>query len=256
MTDLLAGKQVLVTGAGSGIGAATARLFAGMGARIAVGYHSNNAGAEALVGQLPGTGHLALRTKIDDPESLTKSATTLHDRFGHLDCLVNSAGNTTRISSGDLDCLTDEVFDDLLRTNLRGTFSAIRAFLPLLRAAPEGASIINLGSLASSTGVGSNLAYVASKGGLLSLSKGLARVLGPQIRVLTVSPAGVDTDFVKGRDPTLLERQAGGVPLQKATSADDVALAVLACAALLTSSTGIEVIVDEGRHLSGWPLNP
>lgn len=254
MSDLMQGKRVFVTGAGSGIGAATARLMAGEGARVAVGYHNDSAGAEAVVASLPGQGHLALRAKIDDAQSLASAVDELAAAFGHLDVLVNSAGSTVRVPPADLDGLTDAIFDEITRINLRSPFSVIRACHPLLSRAPEGAVIVNIGSLAAHTGVGSNLAYAASKAGLVALSKGLARVFGPGIRVLTVSPGGVETDFVKGRDPAVAARNAETSPLKRSTTPEDVARTVLACAALMPSSTGIDVVVDEGRHLVGWPL--
>ena len=254
MTGLMTGKTVLVTGAGSGIGAATARLMAEHGARVALGYHRDASGAEAVLAALPGSGHLVLPVVIDEAESLVAAAAWLDTEFGHLDCLVNSAGSSKRVPHGDLDALTDEFFDQITRINLRGPFATIRAMLQLLRKAPDGASIVNIGSLAAHTGVGSNIAYVASKGGISAMSKSLARVLGPQIRVLTVSPAGVETDFLKGRDPAVSLRNAETAPLKKQTFPESIAATVLACAALMPSATGIDVIADEGRHLVGWPL--
>lgn len=254
MSALLDGKCVLVTGAGSGIGAATAQLMAREGGRVAVGYHNDAHKAAAVVAALEGTGHLAVRVKIDEAESLAAAAAEIGAAFGRLDVLVNSAGSTARVPPANLDELTDELFDRIARINLRGPFATIRAFVPLLREASDGAVIVNIGSLAAYTGVGSNLAYAASKAGLLALSKGLARVLGPGIRVLTVSPAGVETDFVKGRDPAVSARNAATSPLGKPTLPGDVAQTVLACAALMPSATGIDIVVDEGRHLVGWPL--
>ena len=251
----MAGKHVLITGAGSGIGAATARLMAAEGARVAVGYHSNRQGAEALIAGLAGGGHIPVGIKVDETESLVAGAEALGAAFGHLDLLVNSGGSTVRVPATDLDGLTDDLFDQSMAINLRGPFAVIRSFVPLLRKAPDGAAIVSVASLAAHTGVGSSLAYAASKAGLIALSKGLARVLGPKIRVLTVSPAGVETDFVKGRDPAVSLKNAEAVPLKKRTFPEDVARTILACAALMPSATGIDVIVDEGRSLVGWPLS-
>lgn len=255
MTVLMAGKHVLITGAGSGIGAATARLMAAEGARVAVGYHNNRQGADSVIAGLAGDGHVPIRIKVEDTTTLVAAARALEAAFGHLDLLVNSGGSTVRVSATDLDGLTDELFDQSTAINLRGPFAVIRSFVPLLSKAPEGAAIVSVASLAAHTGVGSNLAYAASKAGLIALSKGLARVLGPKIRVLTVSPAGVETDFVKGRDPAVSLRNAEAVPLKKRTFPEDVARTILACAALMPSATGIDVVVDEGRSLVGWPLS-
>jgi 3-oxoacyl-[acyl-carrier protein] reductase len=248
MSVALTGKTVVVTGGTSGIGAATARLFANDGARVAIGYHSDAEKARQVAADLPGTGHIAVRMKIDDEASLKAAAEQIATAFGHIDVLVNSAGRTVVIPARDLDRLTDDVFDEVTRVNLRGPFSVIRTLVPLLKAAPE-AVIVNIGSVAALTGVGSNLAYCASKAGVHALTIALAKVLAPTIRVLTVSPGAVDTDFVKGRAPGALDKIAAGTPLGKVTSADAVAQSVLACAVSLTSSTGIEVRVDEGRHL-------
>lgn len=254
MTGLMDAKTVLITGAGSGIGAATAVLMARQGARVAVGYHSSVENAEQVIARMAGTGHIAVRAKIDAADSLAAAVETIEARFGHLDVLVNSGGSTVRVPPAQIDDLTDEIFDEICHINLRGPFAAIRAFVPLLRKAREGAVVVNIGSLAAHTGVGSNLAYAASKAGLLALSKGLARVIGPEIRVLSVSPGGVETDFIKGRDPAVAARNAKATPLKRSTRPEAVAQTVLACAALMPSATGIDIVVDEGRHLVGWPL--
>jgi 3-oxoacyl-[acyl-carrier protein] reductase len=246
--DDLGGRTAIVTGGSSGIGAASVRRLAAAGARVAVGYHRDRMAAEALVAALPGTGHLAMQLRIDDAQSLAAAVAAVSRRFDKLDILVNSAGSTESIPAADLDTRSDEIFDQITRVNLRGPFATIRAFRPLLDVSAD-AVIVNIGSIAARTGVGSNLAYCAAKAGLDALTVGLAKALGPRIRVLTVAPAGVDTDFVKGRASDALETVAARMPLQKVTTPDDVARAVMACITLLTSSTGISLPVDEGRHL-------
>ncbi len=250
---LMTGKTALVTGAGSGIGAATARLLAAQGARVVLGYHRDAAGADAVLADLPGEGHFALPLKIDDPKSLAEGYRRIADACEGLDLLVNSAGSSRRVPLGDLDALDDALFEAILKINLVSPFAVVRCFRPLLERCP-GAAVVNISSLAAHTGVGSNLAYAAAKGGLNTLTVGLARVLGPAVRVFSVSPGGVDTEFVKGRDPAVLAQGAAQTPLKKVTRAEDVAQAVLACAALLTSATGIDIKIDEGRALVGWSL--
>ncbi|MBU1317198.1 MAG: SDR family oxidoreductase [Alphaproteobacteria bacterium] len=238
----------LVTGANSGIGRATAMRLAGLGTTVIVGYNSRRELAEQVVDGLQGSGHVAMSIRIDDPASVASAAAAVGERFGRLDALVNCGGATTPVAASDLEALTDDLFDRALTINLRGPFAMIRAFRPLLQQA-ESATIVNISSIAAKTGVGSSLAYLAAKGGLDSLTIALAKVLAPRIRVFSVSPAGVDTDFVANRSRDQLQAVANRVPLAKITAPDDVARAVIACIVYLTSSTGIVVPVDEGRHL-------
>ncbi len=241
-------RVALVTGASRGIGRATALRLGRLGMQVVVGYHSDASAAEGVVAELDGDNRLACRVSIDDDTSVRAAAALVADRYGRLDVLVNSGGSTRPVPANDLDALDDEFFDRVLRINLRGPFAMIRALRPLLEKG-EGAVVVNVSSLSARTGVGSNLAYCAAKGGLDTLTVGLARVLAPGIRVFSVSPAGVDTDFVEGRSRADLEARAAVTPLAKVTLPDDVARAIEAAVTHFTSSTGIVLMVDEGRHL-------
>ena len=241
-------KVALVTGGGSGIGRATAARLAAMGSAVVVGYNSRRVMAEEVVAGLEGSGHLALRIAIDQPASISEAAAAVDKQYGRLDALVNCGGATMPVPVNDLDKLTDEIFDRTVTINLRGPFAMVRAFRPLLERG-SGASIVNISSIAARTGLGSSLAYLAAKAGVDALTIALAKVLAPKIRVFSVSPAGVDTDFVAGRTREHLQKIAEKLPLAHVTTPDDVARAAVACIVSLTSSTGIVVPVDEGRHL-------
>lgn len=246
-------KVALVTGASSGIGKATAARLAAMGSAVVVGYNSRRELAEEVVEGLHDTGqqgirHLAMRIAIDDPASISEAAAAVDKQYGRLDALINCGGATTPVPLNDLDKLTDDIFDQTVTINLRGPFAMVRAFRPLLERG-SGAAIVNISSIAARTGLGSSLAYLAAKAGVDALTIALAKVLAPQIRVFSVSPAGVDTDFVPGRTREQLQKTAERLPLAHITTPDDVARAVVACIVNLTSSTGIVVPVDEGRHL-------
>ncbi|PJI39663.1 MAG: short-chain dehydrogenase [Ferrovibrio sp.] len=241
-------KVALVTGGSSGIGRATAARLAALGSAVIVGYNSRREQAEAVVAELPGSGHMALRIAIEDSASISAAVKAVEERFGRLDALVNSGGATTPVPAADLDRLTDEIFDRTVTVNLRGPFAVIRAFRPLLERGSS-AAIVNISSIAARTGLGSSLAYLSAKAGVDALTIALAKVLAPRIRVFSVSPAGVDTDFVPGRSRETLVKTAEKLPLAHVTTPDDVARAAIACIVSLTSSTGIIVPVDEGRHL-------
>jgi 3-oxoacyl-[acyl-carrier protein] reductase len=241
-------KVALVTGASSGIGKATAVRLAALGSTVVVGYNSRSASAEDVVDGLQGSGHVAMRIAIDEPASIVAAAAAVKERFGRLDALVNSGGATMPVPANDLDELTDDIFDRTVMINLRGPFAMVRAFRPLLERG-NGAAIVNISSIAARTGLGSSLAYLSAKAGVDALTVALAKVLAPRIRVFSVSPAGVDTDFVAGRTREQLQKIAERLPLGHVTTPDDVARAVIACIVNLTSSTGIVVPVDEGRHL-------
>lgn len=241
-------KVAVVTGGSSGIGRATAARLAGMGSTIVVGYNSRSDAADDVVRGLRGDGHVAMRIAIDDPASIAEAAAAVKARFDGVDALVNCGGATTPVAAGDLEGLTDDIFDRTVTLNLRGPFAMVRAFRPLLERGAN-AAIVNVSSIAARTGIGSSLAYLAAKGGLDSLTIALAKVLAPKVRVFSVSPAGVDTDFVPNRTREQLEKVAEKFPLGRVTTPDDVARAVVACIVNLTSSTGIIVPVDEGRHL-------
>jgi 3-oxoacyl-[acyl-carrier protein] reductase len=244
----LSDKVAVVTGGSNGIGAATVRRLAQAGARVAVGYNTGLDRAERLIGELPGAGHMAVHMKLQETQTLRRAAAKVADAYGRADILVNSAGMTRPIPHADLEALDDDTIDGILIANVRGPFATIRAFAPLLRGSGD-AVIVNISSLSAVTGVGSNIAYCASKAALDTMTMSLARVLGPEIRVLSVSPGAVPTDFVAGRDRAAVERLAQATPLKRVTEPDDVALAVMSCITHLRSSTGMRILVDGGRHL-------
>src|SRR5205823_409445 len=191
-------KVALVTGGNSGIGKATVARLAAMGSVVVVGYNSRREQAEEVVGGLQGRGHLAMRIAIDDPASISEAAVPVGKQYWRLDLLVNCGGAITPVPANDFQGLTDDIFDRTVSLNLRGPFAMVRAFRPLLERG-SGAAIVNISSIAARTGLGSSLAYLAAKAGVDALTIALAKVLAPKIRVFSVSPAGVDTDFVARR---------------------------------------------------------
>jgi 3-oxoacyl-[acyl-carrier protein] reductase len=244
----LAGKVAVVVGGSGGIGAAAARLLAEEGASVVVTYRSDAAGAAKLIQTLAGSGHRAEPVTVEDTGTLTALASLVREVYGRADILVNTAGFTKPVPANDLDALDDALIDRLFQVNWRGQFAAVRAFRSLLEASGDGL-VVNVSSIAALNGVGSNIAYAAVKAGIDTMTKSLARVLAPKVRVMSVSPGVVDTDFVPGRDAAALAKIAPTIPARRIATADDVARAIAACATHLTYSTGSLVIVDGGRAL-------
>src|SRR5215472_7224348 len=185
-------KVAIVTGGSSGIGAASARRLAAAGARVVVGYNRGLERAEKLIAELPGTGHCAMHLPLEDTAQIRRVAAAVSDQFGRGDILVNSAGFTRMVPHADLEALDDDLIDAVLTANVRGPFATIRAFVPLLRASGDGV-IVNISSGAAQNGTGSSIIYGASKAALNTMSMALARVLGPEIRVVVVAPGMVHT---------------------------------------------------------------
>jgi 3-oxoacyl-[acyl-carrier protein] reductase len=247
-TDRLDGRVAVIAGGAGAIGFATARRLAARGAQCVLLHHQQEAVVQARLADLPGSGHGQLTASITDSASLRAAAEAVASRYGRCDILVNSAGATRPVPAADLEGLTDELIDDMLKLNFRGVFATIRAFAPLLKESGDGL-VVNLSSIAAFTGVGSNLAYVAAKAGIDVVGDALARVLAPQVRVLSVSPGVVESGFVPGRGADFNQKTASTTPLGRIGQPDDIAAAVEACATTLRFATGTRLVIDGGRHL-------
>ncbi|MGO9359714.1 MAG: SDR family NAD(P)-dependent oxidoreductase [Xanthobacteraceae bacterium] len=244
-------RVVLITGGAGGIGAASARQFAATGARVVITHRpgaDKAAAAQAVVAGLAGTDHAAFAADVAETSTLLALRDAVAARYGRLDILVNSAGFTRPIPHADLDALDDELIDRMFQVNWRGQFAAIRTFAPMLKQSGNGL-IVSVSSIAGSTGNGSSIAYCAAKAGIDVVTKSLARALAPQVRVLGVAPGAVDTNFVPSRGAEFNAKAAATIPLKRVATADDVAVAIVACATHLTFSTGSTILVDGGRAL-------
>jgi NAD(P)-dependent dehydrogenase (short-subunit alcohol dehydrogenase family) len=179
--------------------------------------------------------------------------------WGRLDVLVNNAGTTKHVPHGDLDGLSSEDFQRLFGVNTIGPFQMVRAARDLLeagaKASGRASSVVNVSSVAGISGIGSSVAYAASKGALNTITISLARALAPLIRVNAVCPGYIDTPwFTKGRGvegaAKVRDSVVAKVPLKRASSAEDVANVV--CFLALPQSgnlTGEIVRIDAGAHL-------
>src|SRR5437763_16168045 len=201
----LEGKVAVVTGGSSGIGAASCHQFAAAGARVVVGYKKGVDRAERLIAELPGVGHKPMHLPLEDTAQIRKVAAAVQEEFGRADVLVNSAGFTRMVPHHDLEALDDDLIDQVLTANVRAPFATIRAFVPLLRETGDGL-IVNISSGAAQSGTGSSSIYGASKAALNTMSMALARVRGPEIRVVVVAPGMVHTGFVPGRTEEMMAK--------------------------------------------------
>jgi 3-oxoacyl-[acyl-carrier protein] reductase len=254
------GFCAIITGASSGLGAASALRLAQAGARLVINYASNLAGAEAVVDACRAAGAEAVAvqgdvSRDDDCRRIVAAAAP----WGRLDALINNAGTTKHVAHGKLDGLTAEDFQQLFAINSIGPYQMIRAARPLLdagaAAAGRSAAVVNVSSIAGLNGVGSSIAYVASKGALNAMTLALARALAPAIRVNAVCPGYIDTSwFEKGRGVAgatrVREAVQAKVPLKVASSAEDVAeLVCFLASARSGHMTGELVRMDAGMHL-------
>ncbi len=249
MADL-AGKVAVVTGGGGGIGSAICATLADQGASVVVGYHRSREGAEALCARLDGGGrHVALPAPVTDSAALHRLAVEVERHYARCDLLVNCAGTTRFVPHADLEALDDALIDEILATNVRGAFAAVRALRPLLAGRPD-ALVVNISSVAAISAIGSNVMYCASKAALDNLTKSLARALAPAIRVVSISPGLVDTKFIAQLDPAWRAEQAGRTPLGRLASPADIGRAVVAVYGGLPFTTGAIIPVDGGRPLA------
>jgi 3-oxoacyl-[acyl-carrier protein] reductase len=242
----------VVTGGAGGIGKSICGALARDGMRVVVGYNRSAEGARELVDSLPGEGHAALSAPVTDSAALAGLASTVGARYGRCDVLVNCAGTTRFVPHGDLEGLDDNLIDLILATNVRGVFAAVRALRPLLDRStqPGGAVVVNISSLAAVTAMGSNVMYCASKAAVDNMTKSLARALAPKIRVVSISPGLVETDFIKSMDQRWRDEQLERTPLKRLASPNEVAAAVVAAVKNLTFTTGAIIAIDGGRPLS------
>lgn len=247
------GGVAIVTGGGTGIGAAVVRQLAARGVRAIINYASSRDDAEALAAEI-GNGSIAVQADIVDDAACRMLARAAVDQFGRLDFLVNNSGRTKFANHEDMDALDANDFIDIYRLNTVAAFQMIRACAPTMRAGPMSA-VVSVASVAGVFGMGSSVAYAASKGALITMTKSLARVLAPAIRVNAVAPGYVGTGWFEKRlgeegFAKLNARIAASVPMAMATMAPDVAAPIVALLdPALRAVTGETTLVDAGGHL-------
>jgi 3-oxoacyl-[acyl-carrier protein] reductase len=255
--DGLKGKVAIVTGSATGIGAAVAIALAARGANVVVNYSKSEAEAHATVDAVEKVGAAALLVQgnVASDDDCRKLAAAAMDAWSRIDILVNNAGTTKFAAHEDLDALTAEDFQGIYAVNVIGPFQMIRACKPAMKAGGKSA-VVNISSVAGVAGLGSSVAYAASKGALNTMTLSLARALAPEIRVNAVCPGYVETrwfveHFGAERTAKISKGQAETTPLKHAGQPDDIADAVVfLCSPESRHITGEMLQVDGGLHLS------
>jgi 3-oxoacyl-[acyl-carrier protein] reductase len=252
-------RVVLITGASSGVGAALAQKLGAMGAAVVVNYSRSAEAATQVVAQVEAAGGraIAIQADVSEQADCERLVTATVAEYGRLDVLVNNAGTTTFVPHDQLDALSEEIWLRTLRVNLIGAFMMSREAAPHIEAA-GGGEIIMTSSIASITANGSSIAYCASKAGMNSLTRTLAKTLGKKkIRVNAVLPGLIDGDWAfntwGGGDAEqyegLKKMFSDQTPLGHVVTPEDVADTILS---LITGSdyvTGQLVTLDSGFTL-------
>lgn len=257
----LDGKVAIVTGSATGIGAAVATKLAERGASVVINYTKSLAEAEATQSAIQQIGAQTrlIQADVSKDEDCRRMAQETLDAFGRIDILVNNAGTTKIVDHANLEGLTAEDWHQIYGTNVVGAFQMIRACAPSMKAQGYGA-VVNVSSIAGVAGIGSSVAYAASKGAMNTMTIDLARALAPEIRVNAVCPGFVGTRWFKdalGQDvhDKMVATQKAITPLRRAGTPDDVADSVVFfCAEGAQHITGEFLITDAGLHLSLTPL--
>ena len=251
----------IVTGSSSGIGAATVRMLAENGGHVVINYSRNATLAEQVAADC--RAHdvevLVCRADVGNEADRQRLVDRTMAKFGEITGLVNNAGTTKFVDHTDLGGLSAEDFHNIYHLNVIAPFQMIRACAPHMRAGGRG-SVVNVSSVAGVMGVGSSVAYAASKGALNTMTLSLARVLGPEIRVNTVCPGFVIGEWLKQgmgeekyettraaleRDTAL--KKPGGSP-------EDMAEPVVWFLYGARHTTGEFMLADGGMHLGQAPL--
>jgi 3-oxoacyl-[acyl-carrier protein] reductase len=249
-------KVALITGAGTGVGAATALMLAHKGYDVLINYSRSAADAERSAEACESAGADALLMQGDvsqdtDCRALARAAV---GRWGRIDALVNNAGTSVFGEAATWDALDAEAFQRILGVNTLGSFQMVRACVERLKQARG--CIVNVSSVAGALGVGSSIPYIASKGAINAMTLHLARALAPEVRVNAVCPGFITSRWFvegvgqQGFDAGLKGYEAG-VPLQRACSPEDVAEAIAWLVDGAKTVTGELLLLDSGMHLGG-----
>ncbi|MEM7019061.1 MAG: glucose 1-dehydrogenase [Pseudomonadota bacterium] len=252
----LENSVAIITGSSSGVGAATALLLAGKGANVVINYSRSQQAADAVAEKCRALGVdvLVCRADVSSDEDCKRMVDETMSKWGRIDSLVNNAGTTKFNDHANLAGLDKDDFFNIYGVNVVGPYQMTRAAEAALRASGD-ASVVNIASIAGVKGVGSSIAYAASKGALLTMTKSLARILGPEIRVNAICPGFIEGDWLAegmGKDrydqtKAFLEKNA---PLQRVCTPESVAESIVHFIEGHSIVTGEQLVLDGGHLLN------
>ena len=241
----------LVTGSGTGVGRACVLQFARLGYDVVVNYSRSNKEADATRKEAEdlGANAICIKADVSIESEVVSMISTIESKYGRLDVLVNNAARTHFIAHKDLESLTEEKWDQLLAVNTKGPYFCIKAAAKLL-AAGDGGAVVNVSSVAGMSGIGSSIAYAASKGALNTMTLSFAKSLAPSVRVNAVLPGPIDSRWIREGDNNWdLDKMTEGFPIPRASSPDDIADGVVYLATGTKMTTGQLLVIDGGQSL-------
>ena len=255
MAEVSSNKAAIITGGSRGVGAATARLLASKGWNITITCTSSMDDAENVVKECEklGVEAIAITADVSEDNSCVQTAQETIGKWGRIDALVNNAGTTKFVfNHADLDGLNAEDFLHIYKVNVVGPFQMVRACKEMLLNS-ENPSVVNISSIAGIKGLGSSLAYASSKGALNTMTKSMARNLGP-IRVNAICPGFIQGDWLRngmGDDlyNAALENLTNNTPLKLTVTPEQVAEGIYSFIDINTVVTGETMLMDGGHHL-------
>jgi 3-oxoacyl-[acyl-carrier protein] reductase len=248
----VSGRAAIVTGSAVGVGRATALELARRGANVVINYSRSETEGRQTAADVEALGARALlvRADVSRDDEVRDMVRQAVDRFGSVDVLVNNAAITHFVDFRDLEGLTEDMWDRILAVNVKGVFFCSRAVIPHMKRQGSGC-IVNISSVAGIQGVGSSIAYCASKAAVINLTMAFARAFAPEVRVNCVAPGFIDTRWHSARADAgdyerLKERVAQGTPLARVCAPEDIAQVVLSFIEGADFVTGQTLVVDGG----------